>query len=62
MFEDDGKGTRTPDDLIILDPAMVEDLVPRLLEAAERLRAEPTLNHADIARFEGRRRRPCRVR
>jgi hypothetical protein len=52
MFEDDANRTRTRDDTILLDPELVEDLVPKLLEAAERLRAGPVVDEAEIATFE----------
>ncbi len=49
----DGPGTA--DEGVVLDPALVETLVPRLLEASDRLRDRQTPSPDDIARFVERR-------
>jgi hypothetical protein len=45
---------RPPDDVVTLDAALVEVLVPRLLAAGDRLRAGESGGSEDVARFEDR--------
>jgi hypothetical protein len=45
---------RPPDDVVTLDAALVEVLVPKLLAAGERLRAGESGGSDDVARFEDR--------
>jgi hypothetical protein len=45
---------RPPDDVVTLDAALVEVLVPKLLAAGDRLRAGASGGTDDVARFEDR--------
>lgn len=42
------------DDVVILDPDFVSELVPRLLEAGERQRSDPSAERVDVVDFEDR--------
>ena len=48
------------DERVVLDPNLLQELVPRLLEAGKRLRADPSADGDPVARFEDR--APRRVR
>ena len=43
-----------PDEVVVLDPAFLEVVVPRLLEAGKGLRADPAEDGDPLARFEDR--------
>jgi hypothetical protein len=51
-LDEGATSTGSSDDEIILDLALIDELVPRLLEAGERLRSAAAFEEADVGRFE----------